>query len=71
MTEIESTDRDHVRDGKPGEGEAYEPPRITSLGTVDELTTGGNAPGGDTGSMSIGGAADGTRRHASGSAPAA
>jgi hypothetical protein len=59
MTEIESTDRDHVRDGKPGEREAYEPPRITSLGTVDELTTGGGGGPGDADSISNAPAAKG------------
>jgi hypothetical protein len=56
MSEIESTHRDHADEGTLDGRETYEPPRITSLGTVDELTSGGAAPGGDVDSVSMGGA---------------
>jgi hypothetical protein len=69
MSEIESTDRDRADEGALEGRETYEPPRITSLGTVDELTSGTSGPrGGDGGDMSIGIAAKG-RPDASANAP--
>jgi hypothetical protein len=70
MSEIESTHRDHASDETRAEHEAYEPPRITSLGTVGELTSGGGGGPGDVDSVSNAVAAQG-RRDASANAPIA
>ena len=53
MNEIESTDSDHAREGTLEERDAYEPPRIVSLGTVDELTSGGAGGVEDVDTLSI------------------
>jgi hypothetical protein len=49
MSDTESQDR-HA--APPEELESYEPPRIETLGTVAELTTGTGAGGGDTDTIS-------------------
>jgi hypothetical protein len=59
MSEIESTDRRHPDDGTLEGREAYEPPRITSLGTVLELTGGASGGTGDVTGISNASAAKG------------
>ena len=51
MSDTESQDR-HT--ATPEEPESYEAPRIETLGTVAELTTGGGGGGGDVESVSQG-----------------
>jgi hypothetical protein len=59
MSEIEPADRDPAEERALEERDGYEPPRITSLGTVLELTGGGGGGGTDTDTISNASAAKG------------